>query len=67
MAMEQSGSAISLLHSSPMGKPIYEKIGFRQIGTAALTEYKPSQSVWNSPSGQKSFSVKQNKMYATET
>jgi ribosomal protein S18 acetylase RimI-like enzyme len=45
MAMEQSGSTISLLHASAMGKPIYEKIGFKQIGTVAFTAYKPSEEV----------------------
>jgi ribosomal protein S18 acetylase RimI-like enzyme len=43
MAMEQSGSTISLLYATQMGKPIYEKIGFRQIGTAFFTKYETTK------------------------
>jgi ribosomal protein S18 acetylase RimI-like enzyme len=44
-AIEASGSTISLLHASKMGKSVYEKIGFKEIGIAAYSAYKPAQEV----------------------
>jgi ribosomal protein S18 acetylase RimI-like enzyme len=44
-AIEASGSTVSLLHAYKMGKSVYEKIGFKKIGTAAYAAYKPAQEV----------------------
>jgi ribosomal protein S18 acetylase RimI-like enzyme len=41
-AIRASGCKISLLHASAMGKPVYEKMGFKTIGTVVFGAYKPT-------------------------
>jgi predicted GNAT family acetyltransferase len=38
-SLEESGSKISLLHASLTGRSVYEKLGFKEIGTAVLSVY----------------------------
>jgi predicted GNAT family acetyltransferase len=40
--LDATGCDISLVHSSCMAESVYEKIGFKEIGTAAFTVYKPT-------------------------
>jgi GNAT superfamily N-acetyltransferase len=38
-SLEESGSKISFLHASEMGRPLYEKLGFKEIGTGMMNVY----------------------------
>jgi GNAT superfamily N-acetyltransferase len=44
-AIEANGCKISLLHASAMGKPVYERMGFKAIGTVLFGAYKPTLDV----------------------
>jgi GNAT superfamily N-acetyltransferase len=40
-AIHASGSQVGLLHATQMSKSVYEKIGFKKIGTMGIATYKP--------------------------